>query len=537
MTEPFKFRHLNRLVGAFLIGSTAILMASVVIFGRADRWFEKHFTATVRFDRSNLGLLRSGLPVKIQGIEAGEVVVARPAGDGTLVELQVRDAFREQLRGDARAILHTPIAGIFGETFIEILPGASEIPFNPTTDTMAQEPGDDLVAQARGAIIAIGGAATQLREVLAENRKEVAAAVAGVRRTADQTAALVEENREALRGTLTRLDHLSQQVDTLVTTSAPHLSASAERLPQVLDGVQTTTAAVGRTAEASATAAAAIAGAATAMGRTADSATAVLDANQVKITESLDELASLLQRADAIATDLEKVSAKVAAGEGSLGKFVMADTAHDTAIKAIETLQKRMDELEPVISSIGHLRLFIGVEGGHDARSGSSTGGVYLRLEPRSWKFYEGGLTYRTASEDVEAEVEADTVVPVDFSILLGWRFFEAEAKDRHHLSLAVGLIETRPGLRVDVPLGTRHLVWRTLARWKHDNRNLDDRRYEEGHVLVRSTLDAWIWPDHIALTAGGNDLGDQPGAWFGLRGELQDNDLKNITQVSALFR
>ncbi len=537
MTEPFKFRHLNRLVGAFLIGSAAILMAGVVIFGRADHWFEKHITATVRFDRSNLGLLRSGLPVKIQGIEAGEVVAARANGDGTLVELRIRDAFHDQLRRDARAVLHTPIAGILGETFIEILPGASEEALDLEHDTIAQEPGDDLVAQARAAIIAFGGAAAQLRDLLAENRKEVGAAVAGVRRTADQTAALVEENRASLRFSLERLDHLSQRVDTLIATTAPHLEASAAQLPKVLDHVQATTASIGRTADASAAAATAIGTAATAMGRTADSATAVLDGNRERITTSLDELTSVLKRADAIAADLEKVSGKVAAGQGSLGKFVMEDTAHDTAVKAIETMQKRMDELEPVIGSISRLRLFIGVEGGSDVRSGASTGEVFLRLEPRAWKFYQGGVSYRSAPRDHTVDVEADTVVPVDFHLALGWRFFEAEAKDRYHLSLAVGLIETRPGLWTEVPLGTRRLVWRTMARWKHDNRHPDDRRYEDGHVLGRSTVDAWIWTDRIAVVAGGNDLIDHPGGWVGLRGELQDDDLKNITQVSALFR
>ena len=530
MSEPFKFRHLNRIVGAFILGSAAIVLAAVVAIGQATHWLGKHFDARVRFDRSNLGLLRTGLPVKIQGLEAGEVASARADGESTIVHLRLRDAVREQLRQDARAVLHTPIAGILGETFVEILPGSSEAPFSPEDDTMAQEPGDDLVVQARAAIIAIGGAAEQLRGLLAENRKEVTAAVTGVRRTADQTAALVEENRASLKSGLARIDSLAGRVDDLAVKMAPSLAAGAEKLPVALDQATAAGTSLQKAADA-------IGGAATAMGKAAASAQALVDDNRPAITAALADLQGVLRSTNALTTDLDRIAAQVASGKGSLGKLVMEDTAHDTAVKAIETLQKRMDELGPVIASISDLRLFIGVDGGYDTRSGSSTAGVHLRLEPRTWKFYEGGLSYRTARRDHPAEVEADTVVPVDFTLLLGWRFWEAEDKDHYSLSLAAGLVETRPALRVDIPLGTRRVVWETMARGKHNNRHEDDRRYEEGVVLVRSQLDVWLWQDHIALVAGGNDLAGLPGPWIGLRGELQDNDLKNITQVSALFK
>ncbi|MBA3686190.1 MAG: hypothetical protein H0W72_13265, partial [Planctomycetes bacterium] len=166
----------------------------------------------------------------------------------------------------------------------------------------------------------------------------------------------------------------------------------------------------------------------------------------------------------------------------------------------------------------------------------AATGHVYLRIEPKPWKFYQGGVSYRTAPNDRD-EVDDDSGdLPVDFNLVLGWRWIERSPK-HYLLSVAGGAVESRIGGWVDLAiLGDDRLVVRTLVRDTMNDRDPDDRRYEDADVMVRSTAYLRVW-SRIYVAAGADDLADDPAPWVGLRAELLDNDLRNLTQVTGLFR
>jgi hypothetical protein len=185
-------------------------------------------------------------------------------------------------------------------------------------------------------------------------------------------------------------------------------------------------------------------------------------------------------------------------------------------------------------SSILELKLYAGLDGGTNVETGSITGHVYLRLEPKPWKFYQAGISYRTAPDDRDVGPEDDDL-PVDFNLLLGWRWFERAPG--YLLTVAGGVVESRVGGWVDLALlRDDRLVLRTLVRDTMRNRDQDDRRYEEGEVLVRSVLALRVW-SRIYVSGGVDDLAEDPAAWVGLRAELLDIDLRNLTQVTGLFR
>ena len=534
MSEPFAFRHLNRLVGVFVIGSVAVLLAGVVLIGKARHWLAKEFTVTVAFDRNNLGLLRAGLPVKIQGTDAGEVTGAIQDAVNTVARLSLREEFRSQLRADAKAIIHTPIAGFLGETFIEVWPGQAEAPFNPETGTITQLPGDDLLEQARHSITNFGQASAELRDLIAENRKELVATMGAVRATAEAVAALVIDNRTAINNALTRMEEMTHQVAAAVAENRPNVKATTDALPRTLAAVERTSDTVTATAKSADAAAVALTATANEVTTAARTANTIVTENRAEFSQAMADLHALLASATAASDNLEVISAQVASGQGSLGKVVMSDEAHDKLMQVADNTNKTFDQIEPLISTITTVKLYIGIDGGGDVNSGVTDTSAWLRLEPNPHKFYQGGITYQGPPNNLDPEVETNEGFPLDFDFQLGWRFFPKE--QGHWITTSAGVLNSRLGGVVGSNLWRDRLAAEVMVRGKQNNRPNTDRRYEEGDVLVRATVSlrlVWL----VYAEVGVNDLTGTPGLWVGGQIELLDNDLRNLTTFGPLFR
>ena len=57
---------------------------------------------------------------------------------------------------------------------------------------------------------------------------------------------------------------------------------------------------------------------------------------------------------------------------------------------------------------------------------------------------------------------------------------------------------------------------------------------FAKAGVMLRATLGYRLWK-RIYLNAGVDDCIDDPGFWGGIRVDLLDNDLRNLTSVTAL--
>jgi ABC-type transporter Mla subunit MlaD len=506
MADPFRFRTLHRVIGAFVLAALAVVLAGVVLVGRSRHWFERSVVLTLAVPAKDFGLLRPGLPVKMLGAPAGEVVSIEP--ELAQARLEVARSFAEALRADAAAVIRTPVAGLLGESFVELVPGTGTVPLGNGV-ALTLRPQEDLLADARLAVANVAAMAAQLRDLVAENRGAVQQALAAMRQGLDrldglaqQVGAVVEENRGGMKATV-----------------ANAAEASA-RLPAAI---------------AAATDAAHSAGAAAdSVGGAADEAAATIAENRPGLRLGTDALAPLLAKLDRVSADLGTITGQISSGEGSVGKLVMESTAHDRLVEATDNLNQRIAELKPLLSSITDMRLYIGVEGGGNLDTGYLAGSAYLRLEPKPWKFYEGGASYRTAPRNHGSANESAGGLPVDFNLVLGWRWLERGPR-RYLLSAAAGAIESRIGGWVDVSLlPAERLTLRVLVRDKWDDRDRDERRFEEGRVLVRATAVVRLW-QRVFVVAGGDDLADAPAGWAGLRLELLDNDIRNLSQAAVL--
>ena len=70
----------------------------------------------------------------------------------------------------------------------------------------------------------------------------------------------------------------------------------------------------------------------------------------------------------------------------------MDDSLAKKAEVAVDSVTARAEEVKPFTAGFSALRFYIGVDAGTDFNSGAGKASAYLRIEPRPWKFYQGGL-------------------------------------------------------------------------------------------------------------------------------------------------
>jgi phospholipid/cholesterol/gamma-HCH transport system substrate-binding protein len=121
----FKFKHLEKIVGVFLTLVILIIVAVIILIGREQRWFEKHYQFTTKFLRGEG--MSPGMQVAIKGIQIGEVKSVFLNEDNWIeVTFSVYEDYSERIRKDSVVKLKAP--PLLGSKVLEIIPGGSDMP-------------------------------------------------------------------------------------------------------------------------------------------------------------------------------------------------------------------------------------------------------------------------------------------------------------------------------------------------------------------------------------------------------------------------
>ena len=74
MNQPFKFRFVNEIVGAFVLGAIVLLIAGIFLAGRAQGFFESKFKLHTEFatEEGSFGL-QKGSDVRIRDAVAARL--------------------------------------------------------------------------------------------------------------------------------------------------------------------------------------------------------------------------------------------------------------------------------------------------------------------------------------------------------------------------------------------------------------------------------------------------------------------------------
>lgn len=201
--QPFKFRHLDSIVGAFVLTAVAIVIITLTLIGSAKQWFTPRSTIkaamlkaeSVEFIEELAEGLRPGTPVEFSGQVVGEVRESI-ADDGMLrLSLHISDHALAQLHhgdasrdGEAKAVIKKPIAPFMGQTRVLLKTGSkgdkgwltddwhkySMLTIDPPRDStvMAMKVLFDLEANLGPMMASITGLVNESRSLVAEIRAQ-----------------------------------------------------------------------------------------------------------------------------------------------------------------------------------------------------------------------------------------------------------------------------------------------------------------------------------------------------------------------------
>jgi phospholipid/cholesterol/gamma-HCH transport system substrate-binding protein len=126
MRTPFKFRHVNELVGVFVLGVVAMIIIGVVFSSHSQRWFARKFAFDVLLPQAGTSGLRRGDEVFILGVSAGLVDDVIVKEDGRVkAHVKIRRDFERFVRVDSTAAIKKAFA-VAGDSFMEISAGSGQ---------------------------------------------------------------------------------------------------------------------------------------------------------------------------------------------------------------------------------------------------------------------------------------------------------------------------------------------------------------------------------------------------------------------------
>lgn len=220
MKKPFKFRYVNEIVGTFVLLVLFLLLAGIIVTGRAQGWFDPVYEIRAEFgDEGSMGL-RRGSEVRVLDTPVGMVTRIEPREDGVMEGVfRVRGPFFQYIREDSIGIVRKTIAGIAGDAFVEITRG--------TGDPLPEEGAYIPVIQDTEVI--------DLAEALLEEVRETTVpAIEQLQALLEEATALVKDLRDPdgeVQMILRSLTTTMEEVNTILA----HVAEATGPLPQMVD--------------------------------------------------------------------------------------------------------------------------------------------------------------------------------------------------------------------------------------------------------------------------------------------------------------
>jgi len=359
--------------------------------------------------------------VRVAGVRVGRVDGIRLEGRRARVTLLLEQPVT--LTEGAEAVVANQ--GLLGDKFIELFPGKEGgAPLAPG----AVLPGRTPISfdQAMGKLSDIGDSIQNALGGISSGeggKGGVGSLIDSLQLTSDELRALIAENRASLGGTVRNFERFSG-------TLADQLPRISQDLQQVLE-------------------------------RMGD----VIADNRDNLRDSMANIKAVTESVQRSVDNLNTITDKIARGEGTVGKLINSDQAHDELVKALGSVEKGVDTLTDTLGRVQKLRLELAMRGDYLTDSDLSRTEVRADILPRgdeSPHFYRVALvgdprgrvrhkvdTYTVSRPDGTVDVTEIDRLTHEFrsntvSALFGFPFWERRG------SLFAGLIEGTGGMQVD---------------------------------------------------------------------------------------
>lgn len=426
--------------------------------------------------------------VRVAGVRVGRVDGIDLEGRRARVTLLLEQSV-ELPAGSRAAIAST---GLLGDKYIELIPGPAGAPPLPP-DTVL--PGETPVTfdQAMERLNAVGENIERLTGSLAGapgEENQISRLLANLEAVSADVRDLLASNRDEVTATLANFEQAS-------ATLARELPRLASRMEQVLAEIG-----------------------------------GVVSDNRSELAASMASLERITAELEPAVGDLRTVSNRLAAGEGTLGKLLASDEAHDQLVSTLGTIEGGVEGLSETLGAIQKIQLDLGLEGFYLPGPEESQALFQLDIDTRSpWLYRVAAVD--SASPDERVKVQRITTTNPDgsqevrtvetltreddikFSALLGARVGD-------DLRLRTGLLESAFGVQIEYPLFEEKL-WLSFEAFDFDRE--DDL---EPHLRLSGR---WRFHPNLYLLGGYDDfLTDERDSLF-LGGGIRwnDDDLKYL--------
>ena len=282
-------RTLEIRVGFVIVLSSAILVTGVMWFQKF-KLVEKRYTFYVKFHE--VGGLQSGDPIFVNGVEQGRVQSVSLGNREVVAELGIREGVN--IPADSRVVLKS--VGIMGERFVAVTHGV---------DTASIAPGDTISGQFLMGLSEVMGAAGSILDELAETSRNL---------------------REILES-FTSEGKLQSGIDDLAEASENLRSITADNQPRLARAITN------------------FQRVSTRMDSLLAGHYASLDSSMASFGRAGSKAETAVENLARASDDLKDITARLRAGEGSLGKLLTED-------ELVNKLNATISDLDSLITDI-----------------------------------------------------------------------------------------------------------------------------------------------------------------------------------------
>lgn len=337
-------------VGAFMLVVLAILgffilkIEDLKLGGAAE-------TQTIEVVFPSVAGLDEKSPVRVAGVRVGKVREIRLSGTNALATLEIDAAI--ELREGAKAYVAN--LGLLGEKYVELYPGDPKTPMLASrTKTILGETVptiDDVTAQV---------------SKIAEDVKAVSSAM--------RNAVGGPEGEQRLQEIVENVRAITERMKMMLAVNEGNVNASAENIRQITEDLRRE------------------------IPRVADSLDRFANTISDTVTENRDDVRLLMQNTKQLSTELRttadnlnSITGQIRSGEGTVGKLIYDDTAHDQLTSSLASLEQGVDELRDTLGRGRQLQMAIQLKGDYysgldevpvEGFDGTSRGGIGLLLRP-----------------------------------------------------------------------------------------------------------------------------------------------------------
>ncbi len=478
----------NGLSTEFKVGIFVVIGCFILIFMSMKVGGFKFFKGVKTYDVityfDTVEGLDVGGAVQIAGVTVGRVKDIKLDGDKARVVLEINEGV--VIKKDAAASIKTK--GVLGEKFVEISPGNAVEMIQDGGKIASSKKAMDLDTLIAHVDSVIG----DIKEVTVNLRKTLGG----------------EEGEDVLRGIFNNLYELSANLNSMVKKNDEGLSNTVKNLERFSATLAEKTPELSEDLKE--------------LSRTLKD---MMNENRGNLKDSLAKVKEASEKLDKTLASLQSVSEKIDKGEGTLGKLINDDSAH-------ENLNKTLTGLNKMIAKSESVRTYFDFSSEYLERLKDSRSQVNLKIYPKSDYFYMIGgvdsptgkfrretqrVTTPTGTTITTTETEKEKTVLINAQI--GKRF--------HNVEFRGGLFESTGGFGLD--------YYAKNDKWKYTAEVYNFDREYAPHVKLAAKYNLY---KYLFLTGGVDDVisdRHRRSVFLGAGIKFEDEDIKYLLSSAPL--